>query len=514
VTDLATLTRIVSELAAKVEALSARIPARVGAARPSAVIIDVVQTGHGFTTSDVGKAVTCYGGGWALFTDYGESSYTPARPMWGIIAGITGANSFRMVIAGEGVTTSTTLEVGYWYTFQDGEPVKILGDYPPYEAAGAGIAAMAISATSVVVANDSRFQGLRSMDGTYAVVSHASIGVGHYVVWAGAPSGESPLALADPDNPWRWTNVGIALFEVNVAGTWLVLTQGNHEWHSYDNGDTRPGWMITPPYNAGQRIYLSESNPGQYATAEPAFKVYAGITSADYAPADPPSPEATTFVAKAVGQGVPYPIPASGGGTGTDVSALNEHSVLFVDTYGSPSSRKIAGLLSATVDYAVIAQKNSEFPVHLSLDLAATGSFLVDSGVLYARVCGKKTSTTAPSLVTEFLNWNGTEWAPYSLLTQLGRLLSHNGTTYVQVDASTPYSILGVAGGSNAVPAPVVAGAAGKLFQRGTGGLEFSDDPTLTRGGTDFKLCAVNTITASTTAPSASGVKGQMHFIY
>lgn len=512
--DVATLTRQVAELTARVNALAARVPVRIGRQQPSSVPIDVVQTAHGFTSADVGKAFSCAAGAWTLFSDYGASSYTPARPMWGILAGIVSDNVFRLVIAGEGVTTKTDLEIGSWYTFIDGEPAKILGGYPPIEAASAGIAAMAISATSVVVSNDSRFQGLQSMDGTYATVYHEDIGAGHYVVWAGVPSGQSPLALADPANPWKWTNVGIALFEVGASGTWLVLTTGDHTWYDYNNGDTRPGWMTTPPYNVGQRIYLSDSAPGQYAATEPAFKVYAGISGASYTPADPPNPECTTFSARAVGQGVPYPIPASGGGTGTDVSALDEHSVLFLDTYGSPASRKIAGLLSATADFAVIAQKNSEFPVHLSLDLAATGSFIVDSGTLYAAAGGKKFAATAPTNDNQFLKYDGSEWVSYALLTQIGRLLSHNGTTYVQVDASTPYNILGVAGGSNAVPAPIVAAAAGTMFQRGASGLEFSSDPTLTRSGVDYKLCTVNTITATTTAPSGAGVKGQMHFIY
>lgn len=448
-----------------------QIPSRPARMHPSALEIDIDQAAHGF---GVGKAVTVAGGVWSLFTDFGSSAYTPARPLWGIITEVPDDNRFRIAISGEGVTTSTTLEPGQYYTFVNGDPVLLQTVYPPIEGGAAGVAVMAYSASSVCIANDARFQGLQSQDGTYTIVSHEDIGAGHYVVWAGAPTGESPLAMADEANPWKWTNVGIALFEVGSAGTWLVLTHGVHEWYSYNNGDVRPGWMTTPPYNVAQRIYLSDSAPGQYAATEPAFKVYAGISAASYAPADPPSPECTTFVAKAVGQGVPYPIPASGGGTGRDVSTLDEHSMLFMDTYGMPPSRKIAGLLSATPDFAVVAQKNGEMPVHLSLDLAATGSFLVNSGVLYSLVCGKKTSTTAPTLVTEFLNWNGTEWAPYSLLTYLGHILSHNGTTYVQVDASTPRSILGVAGASNAVPAPIVASADGQVLQRLAGVVQFA----------------------------------------
>lgn len=487
-----------------------QIPSRPARMRPSALEIDIEQAAHGF---GVGKAVTVAGGAWGLFTDSGSSAYTPARPLWGIITEVPDDDRFRIAISGEGVTTSTTLEPGRYYTFVNGDPVLIQGTYPPFEGGAAGVAVMAYSASSVCIANDARFQGLQSQDGTYAIVSHASIGAGHYVVWAGAPSGESPLAMADEANPWKWTNVGIALFEVGSAGTWLVLTHGIHEWYSYDNGDVRPGWMTTPPYNVAQRIYLSDSAPGQYAATEPAFKVYAGISSADYAPADPPSPECTTFVAKAVGQGVPYPIPASGGGTGRDVSTLDEHSVLFMDTYGTPPSRKIAGLLSATVDYAVIAQKNNEAPVHLSLDLATAGSFVVELGTLYAAAGGMKFAATVPT-DQQVLWYDGGSWSPVTLLEITGGLLSRDAVGLVEVDASTPYSVLGVAGGAAAVPAPIAAGAVGKLFQRGASGLEFSDDPTLTRSGTDFKLCTVNTITTSTTAPSAAGVKGQMHFIY
>ena len=507
-TDLATLTRIVSELAAKVEALSARIPVRVGA-QPSPVIIDVSQAAHGF---DVGQAVTFADvNTWISFTDAGSNSYIPSRPLWGIVVGVTGANSYRVAIAGEAKTTSTTLVPGYLYTFQDGDPVQINTEYPPFEAAGAGVCAMAISTTSIVIANDGRFQDLRSQDGTYVTVAHESISAGHYVVWAGAPSGESPLALADPDNPWKWTNVGIALFEVGAAGTWLVLTSGSHFWSSINNGDTRPTWMKTLPWNIGQRICLSETNPGQYATAEPAFKVYAGISMSDYAAADPPTPEATTFSAYAVSQGVPYPIPASGGGTGTDVSALDEHSVLFMDTYGSPSSRKIAGLLSATPDYAVIAQKDSEPPTHLSLDLDASGTFKVDAGVLYGAAGGKRFAAEEPTTDNQFLKFDGTEWVPFFLLDTENAIPSWNGTAYTQIAPEDTASLLVY---NSTALEWLNADANGKILQRAGDELEFSNDPTLTRSGTDFKFCTVNTITATTTAPSASGVKGQMHFIF
>lgn len=448
-----------------------QLPSRPAQLAPAALTLQVVQEAHGFTE---GKAVSIASGAWALFTDYGASAYSAARPLWGIVSAVTGPDTFRLTIGGEGVTTSTSLVAGYYYSFQNGDPVQIVGDYPPFEGAGYGIAVMAMSNTSVIVANDGRFEGLQSHDGTYAVVSHEDIDAGHYVVYAGVPSGESPLALADEVNAWKWTNVGIALFEVGSAGTWLILVAGTHSWYSYGNGDVRPAWMLASPYNLGQRIYLSDTNPGQYATTEPAFKVYAGISAAGYQPASPPNPETTGFYATAVGQGVPYPIPASGGGTGRDVSTLNEHSVLFMDTYGSPASRKIAGLLSATSDYAVIAQKNSEPPTHLLLDLAATGSFVVDAGVLYSRVCGKKSSTTAP-VDKMFLRYNGTEWQGYGpLLDGLGKLLSHDGSDLQMIDASTPRSVLGVAGGSAAVPAPIVATADGQVLQRLSGTLQFA----------------------------------------
>jgi hypothetical protein len=510
VTDLATLTRIVSELTAKVEALSARTPVRVGNSQPSALVIDVVQTGHGFT---VGKAVTIASGAWALFTDYGPA-YGAARPLWGIVCGVTGPNSFRLTIGGEGITTTSSLGAGYYYTFNNGDPVQIVGDYPPFDGAGAGVAVMAMSQTSVVVSNDGRFDGLQSHGGTFAVVSSPDIDAGHYVVYSGVPSGQSPLALADEANAWKWTNVGIALFEVGVAGTWLVLVAGTHAWYSYANGDARPAWMVTPAYNVGQRIYLSTTNPGQYATAEPSFKVYAGISEAGYTPASPPNPETTSFYATAVGQGVPYPIPASGGGTGTDVSGLNEHSVLFMDTYGSPSSRKIAGLLSVTSEYAVIAQKGGNTPTHLTLDLVANGSFVELSGTLYAAAGGKRFSTTAPT-DKQFMRYNGTTWQPYGpLLTAVGQMLSWGSSDLVTVDCSLSNSVVGRSANSAGAFAPIQAGGPNRIFAMGATALSFTDTPLLTRGRVDFSLCTVATITASTSAPSASGVKGQMHFIY
>lgn len=442
-----------------------QIPSRQAKLAPAALTLQVIQAAHGFT---VGKAVSIDSGSWALFSDLGSVAYSSARPLWGIVSAVTSPDAFCLTIGGEGITTSTSLGAGYYYTFQNGDPVLIEGSYPPFDGKGSGIAVMAMSATSVIVANDGRYDGLQSHDGTYAVVAHPDIVAGHYVVYAGVPSGESPLAIADEDNPWKWTNVGIALFEVGTAGVWLVLVAGTHSWSIFGSGDVRPAWLLTTPYNAGQRIYLSTTNPGQYATSAPAFKVYAGISSASYLS------DTTTFSAVAVGQGVPYPIPASGGGTGTDVSLIAEHSLLFLDTYGTPSSRKIAGLLSATATHSVIAQKNGEPPTHLLLDLAADGSFELETGTLYTRVCGKRSGTTAP-VDKMFLRYNGTTWEGYGpLLDSVGQLLSHDGTDLVTIDASTPQSVLGVAGATAAAPEPIQATDDGFIFGRLAGALTFA----------------------------------------
>jgi hypothetical protein len=479
-----------------------------------AVRVLVSQDAHGFERGD---PVYCVAGVWALLDgSYGVPALQHASLLWGIVDRVSGVNRLSVIVSGEARIPGATLTPGNWYSFDSaGAPVELFTtSYPPPGASSHYFAVKATRPDRVLVVNDSRIDGLASHTGTFTTVSHASIGIGHYVVYRGCPSGEVPLALADEANPWKWTHVGIALFEVGSAGTWLVLIDGENTWYDYDNGDTRPAWMTTPPYNVGQRVYLSDTNPGQYAATEPAFKVHAGRSSASYTPASPPNPEATTFSASAVSQGVPYPIPASGGGTGMDVSALTEHSVLFVDTYGSPATRKVAGIVSATSSPAFLTQSSGGFPTFTAIDDVANGSLEVIAGVVYAKACGKLFDTVAPTN-KQFLRYNGTKWAPVGpLLTALGQTLGHDGTDLVTVDCSTGNSVIGRSAASAGAFAPIVAGAANRILAMGATAVAFSDDPVLTRGGVDFKLCTVATITTSTTAPSASGVKGQMHFVY
>jgi hypothetical protein len=176
---------------------------------------------------------------------------------------------------------------------------------------------------------------------------------------------------ADEANPWKWTNVGIALFEIGSAGTWLVLIIGENTWEDYNNGDTRPGWMTTPPYNP-DRPYLSETVPGQYATSEPYFKVFAGRSGSSYTPADPPSPEVTSFSAVAVGQGSVYPIPPSGGGTGTNLEDLDENMVIAVKTVSG--KKKLFGYLNAAAELqpvVTLVTEEAGFVAVLKVDVIA-----------------------------------------------------------------------------------------------------------------------------------------------
>jgi hypothetical protein len=467
------LTQIAARLQAmqaRIDELSARTPNRIGKPMPPASLsIQVAQVAHGFT---VGKAVTCAYGSWALYTDAGESPYLPLRPLWGIVSAVTGPDSFRLVIGGEGITTSTTLIAGSHYAFANGDPVLVGStQYPPIEGSGFGIGAPALSASSILVTNDARFQGLRSQDGVYAIVTHNAIGAGHYVVYAGVPSGQTPLALADPVNPWKWTNVGIALFEVVAAHTWLVLVAGTHTWEITAGGDTRPAWMVALPYNLGQRIYLSDTNAGQYAATEPAFKVYAGMSLAGYTPPSPPDPDRVSFSATAVGQGVPYPIPASGGGTGGDISLMNENAVLAIHT--DAGFKRIWGYLNVA-PIGFLSQAGGGVPSWTLPDIGANHSMEVTGGVLYALVCGQRSANTAPT-DKQFLRYSSTTWQPYGpLLSGLGHVLSHDGTDLADVDASTPKSVLGVAGGSAAIPAPIPAGADNTVLGCRSGALTFA----------------------------------------
>jgi hypothetical protein len=448
--------------------------------QPKAFVVSASQVAHGFAK---GLAVYLYDGVWALYSSGSVDAVPPINALVGIVVSVFGADSFTVCVGGEAKVTATGLAPGQVVTFTSGVAATAsLSQYPPPGYAATNRFWYATSPKSVLVVNDSISEGLMSHAGSFAVVSHASIGIGHYVVYAGVPSGQVPLALADEANPWKWTNVGIALFEVGGSGTWLVLISGNHT-HGYSGiGDTRPAWMTSAAYNDGQRIYLSSANAGQYSATEPTFKVYAGISSASYVPASFPTPEYVSFSATSVSQGVPYPIPASGGGTGTDVSLLNEHSVLYMDTYGSPATRKIAGLLSLTSEYSAIVQKSGAQPTHLTFDLVANGSFVESGGNIYAAAGGKRFSTTAPT-DKQFERYDsGTErWTPYGpLLTAVGQTLGHDGTDLVTVDCSTAYSVIGRAANSAGAFAPIVATAANELLYRGSSSLAWLTAPATT----------------------------------
>jgi hypothetical protein len=82
------------------------------------------------------------------------------------------------------------------------------------------------------------------------------------------------------------------------------------------------------------------------------------------------------------------------------------------------------------------------------------------------------------------------------------------------VAAGTACSLFGRSANSAGLPAAIAAAANNRIMTRKADALVFSDEPLLTRSSVDFSLCTVATITATTTAPTASGVKGQMHFIY
>lgn len=114
--------------------------------------------------------------------------------------------------------------------------------------------------------------------------------------------------------------------------------------------------------------------------------------------------------------------------------------------------------------------------------------------------------------------WATFEWFPGSPvvgdLNVYDPAAADTNAKMTKVAAGTACSLFGRSANSAGLPAPIAASANGTMVQRFGDVVEFSDAPTLTRGGVDFKLCTVNTITTTTTAPSASGVKGQMHFIY
>lgn len=412
-------------------------------------------------TFEVGDPVVCSDGTWLAAQSYYISR--EANPLWGVVSRKAGPNRFQVIISGEARVPGASFTPGRFYGLVNGAFQELFTtQYPPAGYSAHYIAAKATAVDRILVVNDSRIDGLQSQGGTFTTVTHADItDSGMLVVWSGVPSGESPLALADEANSWKWTNVGIALFEVDgAAHTWLVLTGGSAFWSMTVGTDPRPAWLTSPPYNIN-RPYLSDTNPGRYAASEPEFKVFVGRVDASWTPASEENPAYYYLTAHAVLQGSVYPIPASGGGTGTNLDDVDENSIIAIKTVGG--KKKLYGYLNAG-PAAFLTQDLAGVPTWTYPELGAGKSFELAGGVLYARVCGKQTSETEPTTTNDLLKYDGTKWSPFFLLDALGRIISHDGTSYVQVDASTPKSVLGVAGSSAAIPAPIQSSAANQIF--------------------------------------------------
>lgn len=522
--------RLTESLQREVEQLAARNPRSMTdtASAPPRSVVFVEQAAHGFTK---GMGVTCWDGVWYPFSSGGNA-------LWGIVSKTVGADRFAVVIAGEAVVPGLSAPAGSLFACTAGVwSAYSPGSYPARPPAF--MIAYGAGGSSLVVANGASFQGLTAHTGFYEQASAPAGSVpGDILALPVDSGGPVQLTFAGTGSTERQRHVvGVLMYDLG-SSVWLVLVGGSGT-AEYAGGSSLSDSPAAGDIDAVGRCWISTTTAGKLTGIKPVgplHAVFVGVGGKSYTPPSgiPETPGDYTTISMCLsGMGAaeahPYPIPIEGGGTGTDLNDITENSILAVKTVSG--SKKVFGYLNAG-NLGFLSQNSSGVPVWINPDNGTNSSMEVSGTTLYARVCGKRSNAVAPT-DKQFLRYNGTTWEAYGpLLALKGHLLSHDGTDFQDVDASTPYSVLGVASSPAAVPAAIeaandqsvlvrkgtvqflAAAAAGSMLQRGSSGLEFSNDPTLTRSAVDYKLCNVNTITTSTTAPSGAGVKGQMHFIY
>ena len=425
-----------------------------------AVRLFVTQNAHGFARR---KVVSMSAGGtWDLAS-------SQAGKLWGVVERVAGPNRFTVIIAGR-ARVDATLTPGGLYTFTAGVPSLVTTAYQGQFNAGNDYpAAYAVDVNHILVSSSLVKDGPLSSAAHYESVYVAdTLTIGSVIARVGSTY---VGALANPADLERATPLGVLVLPISEASLgmmwWLMLSHGHAyadiEGHFADLG-------------SGER-YLSDTVPGGRTLVKPTLSVYVGSFSKWNDPESSWASFSLYFPGTGCAEPVPYPIPASGGGTGGDISLMNENSLLVIRTISG--NKQIAGYLNAA-PLAFLTQGLSATPVWTTPD--TDNSLELTSSVLYARVSGKRTSVTVPTNKYQFLKydpdsstWLAFQW--YNSTPTTGRMLQVDTAAtsgFTEVVSETACSVLGRSANSAGIVAAIAAGADNQILGRRSGVLTWA----------------------------------------